>query len=98
MAEFALLLLGFTSFFVNAILGRWLYAAFAAVNTVFFLYIVTKYIGLKESKEDLLGWWPTSHLQWVGKFAKSYAVFLWIVVDLIVILVDIYVSRRALMF
>lgn len=94
MAEFAFLLLSITSSIVNFILGRLLYMAFAAGNSILFLYIVTKYIGLKESKEDLLSWWPTSRLHRVGEFAKSHAtVFLLIGMLLILLLADIYVSR-----
>ncbi len=64
-AEFAILLFSITSTLANSIMGRWLLAVFAFVNSVFFLYIVTKYIGLKESNEDMLSWWTAGSPRWV---------------------------------
>jgi cellulose synthase (UDP-forming) len=59
LAEFAILGISFISCIVNVILHRWSYAAFSFTNFLFFLYIVEQYMGLAESREDIVGWWST---------------------------------------
>lgn len=87
MTEFAILLLSITSSFANFILGRWLYAAFSAVNSIFFLYIVNRYIGLSEAKEDLQGWWLASRIQRaLIRQIKSYSPLIGITILLILML------------
>lgn len=76
MAEFGLLLLSVVSTIGNAAFGRWLYAAFALVNTVFFLYIVKSFIGLDESLEDLGTWWAESTLRRQVLRLEGYRVLL----------------------
>ncbi len=39
---------------VDCLYGRWMHAIFAFITTLFFVYIVVKFIGLRESKDDLL--------------------------------------------
>ncbi len=63
IAEFAILLFSIISFAVYVILGRWSYAVFSLSNSIFFLYIVKHYMGLRESKEDLISWWTSSRLK-----------------------------------
>ncbi len=63
IAEFVILFFSMISFFAYFILGKWLYALLSFSNAVFFLYIVKNYMGLTESKEDLLNWWPASSMK-----------------------------------
>ena len=40
---------------VDCLSGRWMHAVFAFTTALLFIYIVVKFVGLKESKEDLIG-------------------------------------------
>ncbi len=52
--QYLILLYGAYSIIVDCLSGRWLHAVFAFITTLFFVYIVVKFVGLKESKKDLL--------------------------------------------
>jgi cellulose synthase/poly-beta-1,6-N-acetylglucosamine synthase-like glycosyltransferase len=57
LAEYAILLHWIVSASGDAWRGRWLHAGFATVNVGFLLYGIVAFVGLKESREDLLAAW-----------------------------------------
>jgi hypothetical protein len=91
--EFAILLLSIASSIGNAIFGRWLYAAFAFTNSIFFLYIVNNYVGLNEGREDLLRWWTMSRAQQaLNRLAKPYSILAGILILLLILISNINLS------
>ena len=57
LAEYGLFLYWFTLGIVDVFLGRWLNGAFGLMNASFMLYAILRFIGLKESIQDLFPRW-----------------------------------------
>ena len=55
LSHYLILLYCAYSITVDCLSGRWMHAVFAFTTGLLFIYIVVKLVGLKESKEDLLG-------------------------------------------
>jgi cellulose synthase (UDP-forming) len=57
IAEFALFLVSIIRAVVYSLSAKWVPLSFALLNSAIFLYILTAFMGLYPSKEDLQGWW-----------------------------------------
>jgi cellulose synthase (UDP-forming) len=86
IAEFVIFFISVTSCLVHFISGKLLYASFAFVNSIFFVYIIRNYLGFRESREDLLDWWVMKRPRLVGALSRLHAVFLVSVIFIILLL------------
>ncbi len=71
IAELLIVLYCMGGFVVDGYNGRWFHAAFALLNGGLFLYGVVAFMGLRESREDVLRSWKTV---WLHPLVSSFSV------------------------
>lgn len=70
LAEYGLFLYWFALGIVDVLLGRWLNGAFGLMNAFFMMYAILRFIGIKESFQDLFPRWAARRTRRV-KLATS---------------------------